>query len=218
MRRFLLHARVLVDGSWLLPPALAAGWLLFVSLTGDPRTPASQWSTLFENVAEMIIPLTAGLWCAPIPCLDYQAGWAESRLAMDERPWLRLLEKAAVPAAALALFSLVLIGVAAAGGAPVAPGRFLLLAGPPALALSGAAVAGSSLARHIAGGLALGVGWWLADWLTGGVIPQVYLFRLSRPSVTGGNPAVQTICLILLGLSLWALTLWLAARRERWLR
>lgn len=88
----------------------------------------------------------------------------------------------------------------------------------PALALGGAALAGTALARSQIGGITAAFLWWALDALGQGLVgKQFFLFRVS---ISTGlyTPEVQGRNIALLGAACAALALWLAHRRSWWIR
>lgn len=215
MKRLIYCWKAQADWSWLLAGGVLAIMLALLLADqfrsfGGPRQLHDTYAIL-----EVYLPLALAMLVAGVPVAEHGAGTAEVHLTYRQPAWLRTAQLLLIPAglwaAALALTGL---GIHLAY-TPLAAADLLAVAVPPALGLAGAALAGSSLARHQVGGMLAACIWWGVDLISaGGINRWAYLFSHFMP---GGDPAAGApLRLLLAGALGLALALWLAERRERW--
>lgn len=222
---------------WLVLLAILAGMTLL--LLGDAFRPFAKGRSARDLtvILELYLPLALAALAAAVPALERDAGVAELHLSYREPAALRLLQYLAIP---LALWLLAVLSVgmaalvwyppdplpaAAPAAAPAATWSLPITAPAvvemalwPALGLTGAALAGSALARHQLGGVLASALWWGTDLQMPGELNRwFYLFNVYHP-VADLNPAVMHRNILLLALGGLVLALLLAERRERWVR
>jgi hypothetical protein len=169
-------------------------------------------------ILEVYLPLALAMLLAPLPALDRASGLAELHLSYRRPAPLQLLGHLAPPLLLWGL-TLGLTGLAIDQFyAPVPLAAFLRLALYPAGALGGSALLGTAIARHPVGG-AMGAGlWWGLDLLAPGQINRLcYLFNQYQPQADLDATVMQAR-MGLIGVGALLLALWLAGRRERWVR
>jgi len=205
------------QASWgWLPLAAALGLvLLFVLDEGfrDPGDPPHTADLAF--LVEVCLPLALALLLARVPVLDRESGASELHLTWRLPAPLYLLRLATVPLIAWAGAGALLLLAAHWLYTPIDLCLALDMGLYPSLALGGATMAGSALARHQVGGVVTSALWWSVDLLKPGALHRWgHLFPYFRPLGIDPEPLhLQALAVGALGL---ALALWLSDRRERW--
>lgn len=149
MRRYWYYAKV--QGSWLwLIIAVLLGAFLFMLLHDVFRAPrpAPRGIEDLSIVTEVVLAICAPLLCASVPALERENKLAEMHLSYHQPAWRRLLELLVLPVV-LWCTALLLVGwTVITWYIPVDWGDILATGLPPAVALGGASLLGTALARH----------------------------------------------------------------------
>lgn len=216
MKRLICCWKAQADWSWLLAGGVLATMLALLLADqfrsfGGPRQLHDTYAIL-----EVYLPLALAMLVAGVPVAEHGAGAAEVHLTFRQPAWLRTAQMLLIPAGLWAA-ALALTGALIHLAYIALPARHLVeVAVPGALGLAGAALAGSSRARHQVGGMLAACVWWGVDLISGGSLNRwAYLFShfMSGAGPAGGAAPVRLLLAGALGL---ALALWLAERRERW--
>lgn len=217
MRTLALRFKAQANWSWVALPLVLA----FLSLITFGSHPRERHAQDWYGIAEFFLPVAAAFFAAGLPVFDREQEAAELHLSYAHWPSLRLLGLGLGRLGVWLAMAGAVLAVAAIWYLPMTGADLWAAAGvaaAPSFALGAAAAAGAAGARHQAGGLLIAAAWWLIDLIMPGRITRyIYLFRICRPMGVVA-PEVHTRNLWLFGLLLWALTLWLAHRRERWVR
>lgn len=210
------YAKAQLHWSWVLQPlwlAAMLGWLFF-----NHQIPTRREVWQLYPIFEYYLPLALAIYLAGAPPFDREQGAAEIQLGAPQWPVLRLALLALPRLAAWALTLAAALLVTRVWYLPGYTWTLLKVTGAPSLALAGAALAGSALARHQTGGILAGFAWWVVDAFGGGRVGQkFFLFRISVHTGLYA-PEVQTRNIALLGAACLLLCLWVSHRRAYWIR
>lgn len=215
----LLWSRWKAQASWTWAVLFTIHGILLFALFRDgfhPYSSPRRWQEA-TFILEVYLPLVLALLLAPVPAFDRTEGVAELHLSYRRPAPLQLLAQLVLP---LLLWALV-AGVTGwsidqfYADLPLADLLQTLLY--PAGALGGAALAGGAIARHPIGGVVAAGLWWGLDLLYPAKLNRLcYLFPHYQP--TDLDAVLMRERMLWMGLGALALTLFLAERRERWVR
>lgn len=215
----MLWYRLKVQASWTWCALLLLHLLLLLLLFDDQFALGADrdWRQA-GFILQVALPLDLAMLLAPIPAFDRSNGLAELHLSHRRPAAVQLLGHLALPVGLWAV-TLGLTGIAIDRYYAAVPLReFLAMALYPAGALGGAALLASSIARHPVGGVLLAGLWWGLDLLFPGQINRLcYLFAQYQPLLEIDTNTMQVRMAVVGTLALLAV-LWLAGRRERWVR
>lgn len=216
MKLLWLCTRAQLHWSWVLLP-LWLGAMLAVTFYLHRQAAGRQVRDLYV-IFEYYLPLAAAVYLGGVPSFDREEGAAETHLSYPQHPVFRLglLALPRVAAwAATAAAGLLVVQIWYLDGQTA---HLLKVMAPPALALTGAAMAGAAAARMQLGGIMAAFFWWALDATSLGYFnKQFFLFRAS---IWTGMiaPEVQTRNILLMGTVCLALALWGSHRRSWWIR
>lgn len=208
------------QASWAWIVLLAVYGLLLALLLGGTFRPHNAPHTVREValILEVYLPLVLAVLLAGAPTLERDAGAAELHLTYRQRPALRLLQFVAIPVILWSAAVLTTALIASHYYVALSVQQVASMTWAPALALGGAALAGSAAARHQGGGMIAALLWWGIDFQAPGRVNRwVYLINVYQP-MPDMDPADMRMRLAALGLAGLGIALWLAGRRERWVR